>query len=116
MAKNLSASYIKKLLALSKEPTKNGYKCDVVNYIYNPCDEYPSFKKTIYEDDERAVMREIRYCRLCNGTGIYEAVESHRTKKPEDKESTWVIWREGKRETLEDGVKRFSLDRLMSYC
>lgn len=111
MARNLKASYLKKLLGIV---TPNGYKCDVANYVSNPSfsHEYPNFVKMISEADGIKTFRAVRYFKYHDGTGDYE--EEFYDVSTADA-GPWVICHNVRTNTLES-APRFSLAKLVSFC
>ena len=112
MARNLKKEYIMKLI---KTEAPNGYKFDLANYLHNPSydHEYPSFRKTIAEDEKTVTINEIRYFKHYDGTGNYESVTSTFEKAGEV--GGWNIARNVKTEVLGTG-NRFNLNTLLSFC
>lgn len=118
MKKNLSTAYLARLFEMAKTPTENGYVCDVANYVYNPSwgHQYPTFVKTLSDDGENVVIREIRYFKRYDGTGTYESADYSYSKAADEAGNPWRVMREIGTKTLEDGCKRFSLEKLISFC
>ena len=108
--KNRDPKYIKKLLGLSR----NGYKFDLANYLYNPAFgyEYPRFKKIIAEDDLTATYRDVYYFKYFGGTGAYMSEEYTVSKSGE---GTVRICQNRHETTLEES-NRFSLNKLLEFC
>ena len=112
MARNFKKEYLLKLI---KTVTPNGYKFDLANYLHNPSYdyEYPSFTKTIYEDESTKIIRDVLYFKCYDGTGYYEA--KTKTFNKAEACGDWNIARNVKTERLEDS-NRFNLKTLVSYC
>lgn len=83
MSKNLKPDYLRKLKALE---TRNGYKIDLLNYIYNPSygNEYPAFCKIIEETENTVTKQCIRYFKFWDGSGAYQ-VETYKLPKNNDR-------------------------------
>lgn len=111
MARNTKKEYLLKLLKMEK----NGYKFDIANYLHNPSydHDYPSFRKTIAEDDETMTVNEIMYFKHWNGEGEYTSVTSTYTKA--EAVGSWNIAHKVERKVLGTG-NRFNLNTLLSYC
>lgn len=112
MTKNLKKDYLMKLAAIR---TKNGYKCDVANYVYNPAYgyEYPNFVKILEENEEKKVVSRIYFFRHYDG----RAEIKERIYDVSKAEGSWVIERNAKTTVLAElGKARFSLNQLISYC
>ena len=110
MARNIKKDYLKKLLNTT---TPNGYKFDIANYLYNPhlTYEYPSFTKTLKEDESMKTIRRVYYFKYYDGTGEYIA-ETYDIPTNGDK---WEIARNRKEETL-GTANRFNVNALIAYC
>ena len=110
MARNKDKDYILKIMSI-KAP--NGYKFDFTNYLLNPhiAYDYPSFKKTISEDEETATIRRVYYFKYYNGTGEYRE-EIFTEKKNGD---TWQVVHNRTEKVLAES-KRFSLKKLITFC
>jgi len=112
MARNLKMDYLKKLMGTT---TPNGYEFDLANYVHNPSydHEYPSFRKTLFEDDEALTVREVFYLKHYNGTGEY--VAKTMDYKKSEACGGWNVAKNVRTEYLGEG-NRFSLKTLVSYC
>lgn len=110
MARNLRPEYIRKLI---KMELPNGYKFDLANYLHNPSYsyEYPSFCKTISEDEETITQRRVYYFKHYDGTGEYmEQVATF----GKTRENHWLIASKSRETVLENG-NRFNLKRLIAF-
>ena len=110
MARNLKRDYIKKLI---NTVTPNGYKFDLANYLYNPSydHDYPTFRKTIAEDETTTTYEEVGYFKFYDGTGEYE----RRTYTMPKEDGDWHVAKSFKKEVLAS-ANRFNLNTLISYC
>lgn len=108
MTKNLKKDYIKKLIGIT---TKNGYKIDISNYIYNPSydNQYPSLIKTVSEDEHEKVISRVYYFKYYNGNGEY-ITETYNLPKGDN--NTWVFIRK-KKENVIESSNRFNLNHLI---
>lgn len=113
MARNLKKEYIKKLLGIE---TANGYKFDVVNYIYNPAlnHEYPNLTKVLSETEHERKIACVYYQKHYDGTGEY-IYKKYNQPKESDNSSGWVIVRESN-ETLIEANNRFNLNKLIQLA
>ncbi len=116
MKRNLKIAYLKKLAAIT---TKNGYKCDLANYVQNPHlnHTYPNFKKVIEETEEKTIVSAIYFFKYYGGTAeIIKEVYSI----PKDKSKFiggWFTAEDRKETVLADlGKARFNLNQLLEYC
>lgn len=112
MARNLKKENLKKLAGIN---TKNGFKIDLANYVYNPSydHEYPSLVKLLSETEtEKSYMR-FRYFKYHNGTGKY-FVETYSSQKNNDG-NVWSITKNQKEKELEES-NRFNLKHLIELC
>lgn len=111
MSRNLKRDNLKKLAGIE---TKNGYKIDLINYIYNPnlMYEYPTLKKVIKETDEARTISTIYYFKYYNGTGEY----FHRIhQEPKENDSAWYVTKRDQ-ETVLESANRFNLNKLIQYA
>ena len=116
MKRNLKIAYLKKLAAIT---TKNGYKCDLANYVQNPHlnHTYPNFMKVIEETEEKTVVSVIYFFKYYGGEAeIIKEVHSI-PKKEAEKCGGWYIATDRKETVLAElGKARFNLNQLLSYC
>lgn len=110
MTRNLKKDYILKII---KMEVPNGYKFDIANYIHNPSYsyEYPSFIKTIKEDEKTAIIRRVYYYKHYDGSGEYKE-EIYKTEKNGD---TWQII-QGRKESVLEIANRFNIKKLITFC
>lgn len=113
MARNLKRDYLKKLLSIE---TKNGYTVDIDNYIYNPSfnNEYPNLSKKISETEKTETIRYYRYFKHYDGMGKYEFEDIVFDKEKND--TGWRTSTNSKRTIIMDGVKRFSMKKLIELA
>ena len=116
MARNFKIDYLKKLAAIT---TKNGFKCDLLNYIKNPHlkHSYPNFQKVIEETEEKTVVKSIYFFKYYGGTA--EIIEEVYTlsKKEAENFGGWCMEQDRKERVLADlGKARFNLNQLLEYC
>ena len=109
MSRNLKREYIHKLIKLE---VPDGYKFDLANYLHNPSYEYeyPSFCRTISEDDAVIVQRRVLYFKHYDGSGEY--IEKFMTFDKRDAGS-WKIAKKVTENILERS-SRFNLNKLVS--
>lgn len=110
MSRNLKREYLKKLHAIE---TRNGYKIDLANYIYNPSHdcEYPALTKIIEETPDSITKNRVFYFKYYDGTGMYQ-VETYTAPK---ESGTWVICREKNTKDIEPS-NRFNLNKLIQLA
>lgn len=110
MSRNLKKDYLKKLLGIE---TRNGYKIDIVNYIYNPSldNDYPGLVKVIEETDTEITKQRVTFFKGYGGTGIYQ-LETYTIPKNGD---TWNICSQVKTKDIETS-NRFNLNRLIAIA
>lgn len=109
MSRNHKPEYIRKLLKIER----NGYKFDVVNFLYNPSYDYdyPSFHKKIAETDTEETYSRVYYFKHYDGTGEY--IEETFTRKKNGEK--WQIVSNRNEKILTEG-NRFNLNLLLEYC
>ena len=110
MARNMKREYIMKVM---KMEVPNGYKFDLANYLHNPSYsyEYPSFRKTIEEDEKTCTVRRVYYIKYYDGTGAYKE-EIFVEKKDA---GTWQVV-EGRSEKILENANRYNIKKLMTFC
>jgi hypothetical protein len=110
MARNLKRDYLKKLLGIE---TRNGYKIDINNYIYNPSHhhEYPGLIKTTGETETTITKTRFYYMKYWDGTGEY-IKETYTGDKNGD---TWQILTDRTEEKIE-ASNRFNLNKLIAIA
>lgn len=110
MKRNLSNENIKKLSMIE---TKNGFKVDVGNYIYNPSYDYdyPSLFKKIEETETHKKYVRIKYFKYYDGTGKY-FLETFTNEKSD---KIWNVSNNIKKTELEES-NRFSLKHLIELA
>lgn len=112
MARNLKKEYIKKMI---NTVAPNGYKFDLMNYLYNPAleNDYPAFRKIIDEDEETYTVRRVYYFKYWNGTGEY--IDEIYTVKKNNDDSKWVVVDVKSKNILKQS-NRFNLNQLLTFC
>lgn len=110
MSRNLKPEYIRKLI---KTEAPKGYKFDLANYLHNPsyAHEYPSFCKTISEDDSAIIQRRVYYMKHYDGSGEY--LERMMTFEKTDDGQVWKIAKKVTENILETS-NRFNLKKLLA--
>ena len=113
MARNLKKEYLKKLATIN---TKNGYKIDLANYIYNPSydHDYPHLVKVVEETETHAVVNSVSYFKHYNGSGEY-IFRVYNSPKASAEGSGWYFVREEK-ETILEHNNRFNLNKLVALA
>lgn len=110
MSRNRTAAYINKIRAIE---APNGYKFDIVNYLYNPSYDYdyPSFVKKIDETEIIQTFRRVYYFKHWDGTGKYIAEEYTREKDG----GNWQIVKNCIETVLEQS-NRYNVKKLLTFC
>jgi hypothetical protein len=110
MSRNLKREYLKKLHAIE---TRNGYRVDLLNYMYNPAHgyEYPALVKSVSETENEITKRRIYYMKFWDGSGAYE-VETYTGKKNGD---TWQLVNTIEKKVIEAN-NRFNLNKLIQLA
>ena len=111
MSRNLKRDYLKKLISIQ---TKNGYKFDINNYVYNPAfnHDYPNLTKVIQETPEELTISTVYYFKYYNGHGEY--IHTTHTA-PNEKAGTWYIAKD-KTETVLETSNCFNLNKLIQLA
>lgn len=115
MARNLKKENLRKLAAIE---TKNGYKIDIANYIYNPSldHEYPGLYRTIEDSETKKRVHVVYYFKYYNGTGEYlEKTYSYEKAGELEKQSTWKICNIESEKVIE-ASNRFNLNKLIQIA
>jgi len=109
MARNHKPENLKKL---SQIQTKNNFKIDLANYLYNASynHDYPSLIKITNETETEKQYTRIYYFKHYNGTGEY-ILETYTHQKTNDG-NPWQISKKQKEIKLEDN-NRFNLKHLI---
>lgn len=109
MARNLKPDYINKI---RKTAAPNGYAFDIGNYLYNPSYDYdyPSFIKTVAEDEKTETVRRVSYFKHYDGSGEYTLEVYTRPKS-----SGWAVCKTLEEKVLEQS-NRFNLKKLLTFC
>lgn len=112
MARNRSVKYIRNLFKIE---TKNGYKVDVQNYLYNPSYsyEYPNLFKILEETEEYQIVKKVRFFKTYYKSCYYE-VETY--TMPKSKESSWGIAQNVKAIQFDLESQRFSMPKLIAFA
>lgn len=107
MARNKKKEYIKKLLGIQ---TTNGYKVDIMNYLYNPAldNEYPALRKKIEETPDHITYSTVYFMKYYDGTAEYK----EKVYTAPNTKDTWNVVTTETERVIEPG-KRFSLDKLI---
>ena len=110
MSKNLKRDYLKKLHAIE---TKNGYRVDLLNYMYNPSfgHEYPDLVKTTEETETTITKTRFYYMKFWDGSGAYK-MERYTGKKDGD---AWQFVDTLEEKTIEAN-NRFNLNKLIAIA
>lgn len=110
MSRNLKREYLIKLKGIE---TKNGFKVDLANYIYNPSHEheYPTLKKLISETPEKLTFTEFLFFKYYDGTGEY----IKKTYSAPNNGNTWNVINQESEIVLEQN-NRFSLNKLIKFA
>lgn len=110
MARNRKPEYIKKLLQIN---TKNGYKVDISNYLYNPSldNEYPALRKVVEETPEKITFSHVYFMKYWDGTADYKV----KTYTAPNNNDTWNIVDVVEERKLKE-AKRFSLNELVKLA
>lgn len=105
--RNRKKEYIKKLLGIE---TKNGYKIDINNYLFNPSleHEYPSLKKVIEETPETIKTSEVIFFKYYGGAAEY----LHKIYTFRNSGDTWEIATNVEKKILKEAT-RFNLHELI---
>lgn len=115
MSRNLKRDNIRKLAAIE---TKNGYKVDVANYIYNPSHDhdYPGLYKTIENTEEINRIHVVYYFKYYDGTGEYlEKTYSYKKAGELEGRPTWNLCNIEHEKVLETS-NRFNLNKLIQLA
>lgn len=116
MSRNLKKENLRKLHAIE---TRNGFRVDLLNYMYNPAHsyEYPGLIKTTAETETTITKTRFYYMKFWDGTGAYKMETYTGKKTTEENLNPWqIITSTDREEKTIEASNRFNLNRLIAIA